>query len=52
MAEVPGNTGCFEVKITKETGEEIDVHSKLKGDGKVNLGNIKGLLAKIDKLVK
>ena len=47
MLEIPGGTGCFEVKMLKEQGEQVVIHSKLNGDGRIHLQNFNQLIKKI-----
>ena len=44
---IGGNTGCMEVIVTKSNGEKATVHSKLKGDGRVDKSNIDSIISKL-----
>ena len=46
---IPGGSGCLEVKLLKEEGKEILIHSKLNGQGRIDTRNIASLLSQIDK---
>ncbi len=48
---VPGNTGSFEVILSKN-GKDKLVHSKMSGEGIINANNLDAFLAIFDKAYK
>ncbi len=43
----PGRTGCFEVTVKDQL-----IHSKLKGDGRIDITTIGGFLKKLKKVIR